>query len=156
MRKALIAVIAAAVLFAVGAFAADLAVNSDDVASGEAPVGACGDANVISWATTTAVTDSSTNTTDWQANGAQVRLIPFTGSSCLDADVDIAIFSADSVGSTAGGWTDGACQDNGTGADTTADDLIYACAFTAIDVRPIERVAVLVNGNSVTASTPGG
>lgn len=147
MRKALIAVIVASALFAVGAFAAQVAINSDDVASGEDAVESCASsANVIEY-TTGSTVNGTTGTADWQATGATIQLIEATGKNCEGAAVDIAIGSDTSAtpDTTADTWTDGTCT-------ATGNPLVYACTFAATTVRPIVEVAVLVNGNSVNAT----
>lgn len=147
MRKALIAVIVASALFAVGAFAAQVAINSDDVASGEDAVESCASsANVIGY-TTNADVVGGTGTADWQATGATIKLVEVGGKTCDGAAVDIAIGTDTSVtpDTTAELWTDGSCT-------PTTDPLVYTCEFPATNVRPIVEVAVLVNGNSVSAT----
>ncbi len=47
MRKALIAVVVASALFAVGAFAASFAVDSENIASGSADVDGCADVALV-------------------------------------------------------------------------------------------------------------
>lgn len=150
MRKALIAAIVASALFAVGALAAELTINADDVASGEATVASCASkADLTAWDTTDAVAPTSEPDTDWQVEGATVELTEADGRSCEGATVDIAIGSDTSGDGTADGWSNGSC-------DTPESGLTYTCTFApTVDVRPIVEVAVLVNGNSLPVPVPG-
>lgn len=148
MRKALIAVIVASALFAVGAFAAELTVNSDDVASGEGDVVSCASsADLTEWDTTEAVSPTSGADTDWQAEGATIVLTEADGRSCDGAHVDIAIGTDTGTDDIADTWTDGSCS--------AGTDLTYTCTWTTpIDVRPIVEVAVLVDGNTLPLPVP--
>lgn len=153
MRKAIIAAIVATALFAVGAFAANISVTADDVASGEAPVGACGTAEVISYDTNPTVVQDG-DTADFRVEAATVRL---TGADCNGADVDLAIGSDSSpavpgVYVTADDWDDAACGTGTTVDGSSGTQFDYVCEFIAGTgplVRPIVEVAVLANGNSL-------
>jgi hypothetical protein len=148
MRKALIAVIVAAALFAVGAFAAQFTVTADDVASGNSAVGSCAsEVRIIEYITSTVVTAVPTNA-DWTATQAKLQLVEKPDHSCAGATVDIAIGrdSTAPYNGPADDWTtNGSCE-----ADTIGG-LFYTCTFPAITVRPIVAVSVLVNGNTVAA-----
>ncbi|MFP5579147.1 MAG: hypothetical protein ACLGIZ_13070 [Acidimicrobiia bacterium] len=153
MRKAIIAAIVATALFAVGAFAANISVTADDVASGEAPVGACGTAEVISYDTNAAVVPAG-DTADFRVEAATVRL---TGAECSGADVDLAIGSDSSTDSdgnydTADVWKDAECGPGAAVNGSSGTQFDYVCDFvegTGPLVRPIVEVAVLANGNSL-------
>lgn len=144
MRKTLIAAIVASALFAVGAFAAELTINADDVASGEATVSSCASkADLIAWDTTDTVTPASDANTDWQVEGATVELTEDEGRNCDGAVVDIAIGSDTNDDGTTDSWSNGSCT-------TPASGLTYTCTIDpTVDVRPVVEVAVLVNGNSL-------
>ncbi len=148
MRKAIIAAIVATALFAVGAFAANLNVNADDVASGQAGVGACGSAEVIAYETAPDTTDG-----DFVVTGATVRLTNGEGS-CDGAEVDMAIGTdTDEDTTTAESWFD---SDDCAASTSTTMTFDYVCAFPSGDqpsVNPIVMVSVLANGNSLPTSS---
>jgi hypothetical protein len=92
MRKALIATIVAMVLFAVGAFAANLTLNAEDAASGKAEVKACGSATVD------LVADTWDNTAnDWLVTSAKVKATNGDGD-CSGAIVRVVVKNGTSVG----------------------------------------------------------
>ncbi len=141
MRKALIAIITAAVLFTVGAFAANLTVSTQNVASGEATVGSCAsEANVNNWQVGTI--SGEDDAADWSTTAATVTLTELSTESCAGAVVKLAIFSNDG-----GGWTETTCS--GAAGSTTS----YACSGFDLAVRPIDQVAVLVNGDTFDVDT---
>ncbi len=136
MRKALIAIITAAVLFTVGAFAANLSVTTENVASGEVGVGSCAEfVKVVDWNVPGGISGAPDNA-DWSTTEAKVEVTPYIGASCAGASVTLAIYSNDD----SPGWSEYVC----TGTGPT-----YTCAITGgLDVSPIEQVAVLVNGDT--------
>ena len=139
MRKALIAVITAVVLFAIGAFAAELTVDSDNLASGQDPVAKCGDAEV-EWNTNDVVNTAG----DWTATGATVS---FEAADCEGATVDLAV-GRDTTGDGArDSWQDWTCGTVSSGAV-----LCSPPSGSAPAVVEVVDVAVLANGNSVDAT----
>ena len=92
MRKALIASVVAAGLFAVGAFAADFALDSEDVASGSADVGACATDADVDFETDPDAVDG-----DFVASAATVTFVEHTPTSgdapgsCEGQTAEIAI-----------------------------------------------------------------
>lgn len=84
MRKALIAVAVATALFAVGAFAASFAVQSEDSASGSNPVQSCADA-----ATVTFNEDFDEGTNNW--NVASVTVVLTAAADCLNAEAQLVL-----------------------------------------------------------------
>lgn len=142
MRKALIAVIVASALFAVGAFAAELTVQSDDVASGQEAVTACGDANV-EWETDAAVDAAG----EWSVTGATVT---FNNANCDGAAVDLAVGLSDTGSGEPTSWQDWSCAGTVTSQSIDCDPP----AGSAPDVFDVVDVAVLANGNSVDAFLP--
>ena len=144
MRKALIAVITAAVLFAVGAFAAELTVNSDNLASGQDEVEPCGSADV-EWTTNDAI---PTGGGDWEVTGATVT---FSDDACDGAAVDLAVGLNPTTGaSPASAWENWACS----GVVTAATNSISCTPTSGSEpaVSDVVDVAVLANGNSVPAT----
>ena len=143
MRKALIAIAVATALFAVGAFAASLTVQSEDVASGGNAVTACAD-NVdidfggLAW-------DGTLNggLGDWTTSSAVVTLYSGTvgtgtvATACEAFGAVVRVQSgAASVESTRGEITSGT---------TTV-------SFTATPVNPITRASVLIDGAELIAN----
>ena len=140
MRKALIAIITASALFAIGAFAANLTTQADNVASGQDAVVACGSAEVT-WTTDSTVT-TSTTTADWKVTAATVT---FTGANCEGAAVDLAIGTNSTGSGTASAWLD-------LSSCTAVNNGVSNCAIPLADqpfVRQVVDVAVLANGNEV-------
>ena len=140
MRKALIAVITAAALFAVGAFAAELTVTPDNLASGQEAVAKCGDAEV-EWNTNNAV---NTTTGDWTATGATVS---FEDTGCEGALVDLAVGRDTDADGIRDSWQDWSCGTMSGGAAFCSPPSGQAPA-----VVEVVDVAVLANGNSVQAT----
>lgn len=147
MRKALIAAIVAAALFAVGAFAAEFTLNADDVASGEAPVNACASEADVAWSTTSAVgTDG-----EFMATGATITFTQTTASptegddtgSCAGQQATIAVgLDQASDDDTSDVYEDFPC---GTIAGGVA-----SCTFSpSVKVSEIEDVSVLAGGTVI-------
>lgn len=89
MRKALIAIAVATALFAVGAFAASFAVNSEDVASGSNGVVACAAKVDVNLDTTYA-----TASDDWTVTGALVTFYDAANAptnGCQNHDVTVVL-----------------------------------------------------------------
>ncbi len=89
MRKALIAAIVAAALFAVGAFAASFGVQSEDVTSGADQVAACAERVDVDFGTSYVADDN-----DWRIDSAVVSF--FDGSDvaedgCNDHDLTLQL-----------------------------------------------------------------
>ncbi len=128
MRKVLIATIVAMVLFAVGAFAAALSLDSEGIASGEAEVVACDETPEVNfkvgaysggdWPIThvTVTTEGCANTT-----AVEVKLLDEAGSTVLGT----------ATGTITGGTT-GEMPVTGTAG-----------------ANPTENYAVLLNGDPV-------
>lgn len=154
MRKTLIAAIVASALFAVGAFAAEFTVQSEDVASGSAVVGACADDVQISYTTSTVVAASG----DFAVVGAVVRFtndalneaeepITVPATDCEGADVDMALRTADV---TENRWFNAAsCTSplpSGAGVTST-------CTFTPAAEQPpaqgVVEARVMANGDVI-------
>jgi hypothetical protein len=132
MRKALIAAIVASALFAVGAFAANFAVETEDVASGSNPVTACADAVKI-----------------------EFRPAAWAGDTYTVAGLDVTFRDATGEGGALQATNDCNGKDAAvvverTSGDTEIDNLTVTSTgtlpvtFTAIPVSDIVGAAVLV------------
>jgi hypothetical protein len=133
MRKALIAAAVATALFAVGAFAASLSVQSEDVASGSNAVSACATSVDVDFGTPSLQTDGT-----WTVTGATVRFLGGTGDGCSEHDARLAVDSG------AGYVEVGSVQ-----AVSATNDASFS--FTAIDVADIVGASVVVDGATLTA-----
>ena len=145
LRKALIAVVVASALFAVGAFAAVIGdVNSDNVASGEGEVGSCADEAEVAFTTDPAVTPTSGPTTDWNVTDVRVRFKSggAIATDCQGALVDLALGTNSTGSGEPEAWVDAT-------SCTAVNAGISDCEVPATAVRPIVEVAVLANGNLI-------
>jgi len=138
MRKALIAAIVAAALFAVGAFAAEFTVNSEDIASGAGGVGSCADFVEVEYETQE---NFDTTETDFVITGATVTFLnevvdadPVVAPDCVGAVADLALLADE--------WEDSA-------STTVAADGTATFVVSSVPVRPVVEVAVLANGNKI-------
>lgn len=136
MRKPLIAIVVAAGLFGVGAFAANFTVTPDDVASGTEFVESCATDAIVEWETSDTVGDGG----DFYVDGATITFVETAERDCAGAEADIAVFLGDETG-----WIDGSCTD--VSASNVAE-----CTFDEndVEVTPVTEVAVLANGNTVS------
>jgi hypothetical protein len=149
MRKALIAVIVASALFAVGAFAASFAVNAEDVASGADDVAACA-ANVdVDFDDPTwdgALTAPDGGTGDWKTAGTTIRFYdasatPALTSACNGFDLTLRV-------ETTGGPITKEVSDlvvTAGAADVNFD--------APLQVSHINRVSVLVDDEEFTLAS---
>lgn len=162
MRKAIIAAIVASALFAVGAFAANFAVESEDIASGSGAVTACADSVDIDFENVQwnngLTQPEQTGTGDWETTSAVVRFYENTGTveapeygatdACSDFNVTVRVHLSTDNGATAGG------PDDVTGTaivgPTNNSVNVY---FAATQVSLIERASVLVDGEEFTLAT---
>jgi hypothetical protein len=146
MRKALIAAIVAAALFAVGAFAAEFTVNAEDVASGADAVTACADAVDITF-TTDADAATADTPGEWRATSATAtfyRVVEVEGQEVTEeADCDgyTAKLALIVAGVTA--EYDGNAAVDGSTVDFTVGEL----------AEEITNAAVVVGGKTLTADT---
>ena len=141
MRKALIAVITASALFAVGAFAANIAtVNSEDIASGSDAVTACADEVDVDF--TTAYNDTSG---DWDVTGA-----------------DLTFYVNDTVTQLCDGY--GATlvvSTSGLAEAAIGEDASIASGLATVGITPtlnagdIVSASVLVDGEELQVASPG-
>lgn len=143
MRKAIIAAIVATALFAVGAFAANFTVQSDDIASGSDTVGRCSTNAYVEYSTSGEYDETSS---DFVVDGATVTFD--TTNTCDGSDVDIAFGLAANVGdSSPSSWVDGTCAQEVGEAVVT-----FTCTPDAtVPVGTFVSVAVLADGNSIIA-----
>ena len=141
MRKALIAVAVATALFAVGAFAAQLTVRSEDVASGSNEVVACAAQVDVDFDAPTLVAATGV----WEVTGATVRFLNGSDAvvgTCDAFDARLAVETTPS-----GNFVQvGGLADVGAGGTGTA-----AFTFTAIDVSTITGASVVVDGATLSA-----
>ena len=144
MRKALIAAAVATALFAVGAFAASFAVQSEDVASGGNAVTACATNVDIDFDAPELESDGT-----WSVDTATVRFVTSTGAAvddtCDGFDVDLALATGVSPPGT---WATA-----GTGTvlevDNNASTIDIDIAETNVAV--IHGASVVVDGKTLTA-----
>jgi hypothetical protein len=141
MRKALIAVIVAAALFAVGALAASFTVNSEDVASGSDPVTACASNVDVDFTT---VYDGES---DWNVGSAVVRFYSSNVSTAL-TNACSGFGATVAVELTGGGQVLGEALVAGNSATVPLDSSVKA--------SQIIRASVLVDGKELVDDTPGG
>lgn len=137
MRKVLIATIVAMVLFAVGAFAAALSLDTESVASGSADVEECASSPEVEFEVG-AYDDNTLN--DWP-----VESVVVTASGCANGtDVEVVLLDAEDGGvlASASGQIS-----NGATPELSFDEEVGA--------EPVEWYAVLLNGDPVaTAPAP--
>ena len=146
MRKAIIAAIVATALFAVGAFAANFVVSSEDVASGANNVSACAPHVDVDFATPTA----NASTGVWNVGQATVRFyaaaasaVGNTTGTCDGFAVRIAVGMGDTPTSPLT-YAEYA-------ANTTVASGATTVALPALDVARIHAVSVVVDGKTLTA-----
>lgn len=153
MRKALIAVIVASVLFAVGAFAATFTVTSSDVASGTDDVGACAEEALVEFTTTTAIDDVNVTPPDFLITAVTVTFYNNGAptDACDGADADIALENGDGDPATTAGNTWQDLPNVSVGGNQASFSVP---AGTYIPVGPVEGVTVLANGDAVATSGP--
>jgi len=142
MRKALIAVAVATVLFAVGAFAASFAVQSEDIASGNNAVTACAAKVDVDFTT---VYD---NAGDWDVTSAVLTF--YSGGTTLTTAC--SGFGASLAVMTTGGTP------AATGESTIAgsSSSVTITLSTPLKASAVTSAAVLVDGQTLTVGTPGG
>jgi hypothetical protein len=150
MRKALIAVIVAAALFAVGAFAASFTLSAEDVASGSNGVDRCASHVDVDFGTP-ARPDSTSGV--YQVSGATIRFYTSAGPSptaavgCAGFTVRVAIGMQADPNSTLFTYT-----------DYTANAVVDATGATtvtfspALDVSAIRAASVVIDGKTLTAN----
>jgi len=135
MRKALIAVAVATALFAVGAFAANFAVNSEDIASGENDVVACAERVDVDFDDPTL----NTSTGAWTVAGATVKFLDGASaatSACNGFDAELAL----DLGATLAA-ANYSSVGTGSVSGSTAD-----INFAATDVATIHGASVVIDG----------
>lgn len=142
MRKAIIAAIVASALFAVGAFAADFALTSEDVASGDADVVSCADEADVDFTTA----DDVSETGEFIATGADIAITEREGADCSGQAVRIAVgLDTDADESdTVDDYVEFDCDVVASAAST--------CEFgeAGLDVSEIEAVSVLIEETPVS------
>jgi hypothetical protein len=147
MRKALIAAAVATALFAVGAFAASFAVQSEDVASGANDVTACAAQVDVDFADPVLVAGTGA----WTVNGATVTFRNASDAavnSCGGYGAELAL----KLGATAGAATYSATTYSATvGASATNVSFTFS---PAIDVSTIHGASVVVDGKTLSADVP--
>lgn len=142
MRKLLVAVIAAAALFAVGAFAASFAVNSEDIASGSDAVTAC--AATVDVDFTTVYDEAG----DWNVASAVVKFYDAEGNptdGCEGFGINLAVGTeSDSSAAT------------GEATVVTDQTSVTVPLSPAVKASAITSAAVLADGEALVLPTPGG
>jgi len=151
MRKALIAVIVASALFAVGAFAASFTASSEDIASGANAVQACATHVDIDFGEATVA--GATTPGDYVVSSATLRFYNGTGltapaaTGCNGFDAEVAI----GTGATPAAvltYTEYEAAAAIAGASATVNFT------TPISVASIQAASVLVDGATLTADLP--
>jgi hypothetical protein len=136
MRKALIAVIVASALFAVGAFAADFTLTAEDTASGADAVDACTDSVTVEFTERFDQDDTPSNVYVIDT----VDLTIDTSLGCDDADVQIVLQDDDDsvVATIDGTWTE--------------TDLTQSFDAGEVPVSTVWRASVLFDGQNIAQS----
>lgn len=148
MRKALIGIAVATALFAVGAFAASFAVQSEDIASGSNPVSACADRVDVDFVT---VYDGAG---DWTVTGVELTFYDGPIATAV-ATADCAGFGANvAVMTSADGLGAPAAKAVGTVGATAASTTIALVPAT-LKASAVTSAAVLVDGKALQTATPG-
>jgi hypothetical protein len=138
MRKALIAVAVATALFAVGAFAASFAVQSEDIASGGNAVVACATNVDIDFGDP--VVDATTGV--WSVNTARAIFLNAsdgTVTTCNGFGAELALKVSGSTTSV---------------ASATVSGSEAAFTFTATNVENITSASVVVDGKTLSVDVP--
>ena len=139
MRKALIAVITASALFAVGAFAAEFAVDSEQLATGDANVQGCATAADVTFNVGPTIDTSSQ---DFEVTTVSIAFTERSANSCLNAEVDLAIgLDVTPDDGTADSWVDATNCSAVSAAASSCDVTTFV-----VPVGQVEEVVVLANG----------
>ena len=149
MRKALIAVAVATALFAVGAFAASFAVNSEDIASGSNPVAACAAQVDVDFAPP-AGPDPTTGA--WTVANATVTFRNATDgleTACAGYDAELAL----KLGATAAAATYSATTYTTPAGGVVGSSHVFTFA-APIDVATIHGASVVVDGKTLSDDVP--
>ncbi len=154
MRKALIAVVVASALFAVGAFAASFAVNAEDVASGADTVDACAAEVDLDFETvygddeiTTDTAGAVTGGGDWNVDNVLVTFYDDTGTptaACAGYGANVAVMTDAGTPAT-----------TGTAPVLTGASSVLVPLEGTLNAADITSAAVLVDGQSLQVGTPG-
>ncbi len=150
MRKALIAIAVATALFAVGAFAASFAVNSEDIASGTDTVDNCADLVDVDFTTSY---DNVAGAGDWNVTAAKLTFYDETapGSGIFATTPDCQGFGAAVVVQTATN-TNAA---NGEVTSISGSTATVSLAPT-LKASAVKSASVLVDGENLQLATGGG
>jgi hypothetical protein len=152
MRKGLIATAVAVALFAVGAFAASFAVNSEDIASGSNPVTACAARVDIDFETVYHTSPVS----NWQVPSAVVKFYsnaegtPSPTGNCGGYGTNVVIENAAGVVIATGTAT----VPPGPPAATSVTVNLNKVGGGALGPADIHHAAVLVDGQELFVPTP--
>jgi len=142
MRKALIAVAVATALFAVGAFAASFAVQSEDIASGANPVTACAAKVDVDFTT---VYD---NAGDWNVTAAEVTFFNADNTpvaTCAGYGANLAVMTTGGPPAVTGTAT----------VATGATSVVVPLPPGTVKASAVTSAAVLVDGQTLTVASPG-
>lgn len=144
MRKALIAVVVASALFAVGAFAANFAVNSEDVASGADSVTACAAEVDVDFVT---VYDNQ-SPGDWDVGSVVLTFYSDSDGTVTQAcggfGANVAVMTDSTTPAATGTATVGATS-----------STVTVPLSPALKAGDITSAAVLVDGQALQTATPG-
>jgi uncharacterized membrane protein len=139
MRRVIIAAVVALVLFAVGAFAASLTVNSEDVASGSDDVAACAARVDVDF-----TTDFDNTAGEWVVTQVVLSFLTSTGEAttgCDDQGVQVALTTGASTAQELTGTVDG------SGATLTPTSTVL--------VEEVTNAAVLVEEQPIATGPVG-
>jgi hypothetical protein len=141
MRKGLIAAIVAVLLFAVGVFAAQFAVNTEDVASGSDAVEKCAELVDVDFVTT------YDNAGDWNVTAAELTF--YDGSN--NTTTECGGFGANLAVST------GAADPAATGISVipAGSSTVTVSISPTLKASAVTGSAVLVDGQRLQTPTPG-
>lgn len=148
MRKALIAVAVATALFAVGAFAASFAVNSEDVASGSDAVTRCADLVDVDFTT---VYDGVAGAGDWNVTAAKLTFYDGTPGN-YSLTTDCAGFGAAVVVQT----NASANAANGEVTSISGSSATINLTPATLKASAVSSASVLVDGENLEVATGGG
>jgi len=150
MRKALIAVIVASALFAVGAFAASFTVQSEDIASGANGVDACAELVRITF-------DEPADDVDgaWTVSEVRVRFFDdaagtVDGAGCAGFEADLAL----DLDTTGDGIAESSQDYTNTAVTTTSGVTTAVFNIGSVEVSQIVGASVVVDGAILTDETP--
>ncbi|MGH9084840.1 MAG: hypothetical protein ACRDYW_05255 [Acidimicrobiales bacterium] len=147
MRKALIAVAVATALFAVGAFAASFAVQSEDVASGGNAVAACVEEVDIDFGNPVSPSTTGATGGGWTVPTATAKFLSAAAAGsnpCNGFQARLAL----GLGSTAANAVTSVYPSTTTYVTVANGEAVFDLGASGIDVELIQRASVVVDGKT--------